>query len=44
MEFRQTLRGMGFLLLGYSCLKSHENGLEVVRPRTAAYFSAKEMD
>ena len=25
-EFRQTPRGRGFLLLGYSCLKSHENG------------------
>ena len=25
-EFRQTPRDRGFLLLGYSCLKSHENG------------------
>ena len=25
-EFRKTPRGRDFLILGYSCLKSHENG------------------
>ena len=45
MEFRQTPRGRGFLIIGYSCLKFHEKkmGLEVVRHRMAVYFSPKEM-
>ena len=44
MEFRQTPRGRGFLLLGYSCLKSHENGLRVIRSGMAMHSNPKKWD
>ena len=44
VEFQQTLKGRGFLLLGYSCLKSHENGLGAVRPGMAMHSNPKKWD
>ena len=44
MEFQQTLRGRGFLLLSYSYIKSHENGLGAVRPGMAMHSNPKKWD
>ena len=37
-----TLRGRGFLLLDYSYIKSHENGLGVMRPGMAMHSNPKK--
>ena len=44
MEFQKTPRGRGFLLLGYSCLKGHENGLVVMRLGMAMHSNPKKWD
>ena len=44
MEFRKTPKGRGFLLLGYSCLKSHENGLGVMRLKIVVHSNPKKWD
>ena len=39
-----TLRGRGFLLLDYSCLKMHENSLGVMRSGMAMHSNPKKWD
>ena len=44
VEFRQTLEGRGFLLLGYFLFKSYDNGFGCCEARKGQRFRFQEME
>ena len=44
VKFRQTLEGVGFLLLGYLLFKSHDNGFRCCEARKGHGFRFQEME